>query len=130
MSPRCILVVDDQSAVRRAIARHIRTAFPQYHVVEARDGIEALRAMSPSVALVVTDLDMPRMDGFQLCRSIRSQTGRERDTPVVVVSSHSTDLDRLTAEDAGATLQLAKPLDVAALVAAMRGLLGDFVESP
>jgi CheY-like chemotaxis protein len=125
MSPRTILVVDDESAVRRVVSRCIRAACPRYQVLEARDGLEALSVVSPEVALIVSDVNMPRLDGFELCRAVRSQEGPSGEIPLILLTSRDGDADRETGAEAGATRYLTKPLDQAALNAALQELLGD-----
>ena len=72
--PTRILIVDDEQSVTALIAQTIRTVHPQYEILEAHDGFRAgtlLATHKPDVVLL--DLMMPGMDGFDICRLIRSQ---------------------------------------------------------
>jgi CheY-like chemotaxis protein len=78
-----ILIVDDDHLVRKAVARVLR--HPGYRTVEAENGSAALAALEsePSIALVITDMQMPVMDGKELIERIRS---RPRHLPVILMS--------------------------------------------
>lgn len=105
---RChtILVVDDSLATRELERSILETA--GYKVETARDGLEALkicRERRPD--LVLTDVEMPNMDGFRLSLAIR-QDERLNDLPVIIVSSRGSDEDRQKGLDAGAQAYIAK----------------------
>jgi chemosensory pili system protein ChpA (sensor histidine kinase/response regulator) len=102
-----VLVVDDSITVRKITGRLLARA--GYEPVEARDGVEALErlgALRPD--LVLTDIEMPRMDGFDLVRQLRGDS-RWRAIPVIVISSRTADKHRKLALDLGADLFLGKP---------------------
>jgi two-component system sensor histidine kinase and response regulator WspE len=104
-APR-ILLVDDSITVRE-VERQTLTA-AGYHVTVAVDGADGWQTVREhSFDLVITDVDMPRMDGLELTRSIRGDM-RFRDIPVVVVSYRDREEDRHRAEEAGATHYLPK----------------------
>ncbi|WP_374088426.1 response regulator [Methylomicrobium lacus] len=103
-----ILVVDDSLSQRRALEQLLVDA--GYKVRSARDGIEAvelLRQFKPQ--LVLTDLEMPRMNGIELTAHIRKQTGQTR-LPVIMITSRTTQKHRQMAEEAGIDAYLAKPV--------------------
>jgi two-component system, OmpR family, response regulator MprA len=113
-----ILVVDDDPAVRSAVARALRV---DYDVDEAADGAEALsrHATTPADAIVL-DLLMPQLGGLDLCRSLRN---RGDVVAVLVVTARDAVSDRIEGLDAGADDYLVKPFDVAELRARVRALL-------
>ena len=77
-----ILVADDQASVRGRIRELLEGV--GHRVVEASDGAEAIRLLSPEIDLVVTDVLMPTSDGLEVCRHVRQHFGR---LPVIVVTS-------------------------------------------
>ena len=112
-----VLIVDDDDAIRELVARILEMA--GYETCTARDGHEALeqfRAERPD--LVVTDLVMPLMDGFELCRRIRGFSS----VPIIVMTGAGT-IDRSEAVNVGANLFLAKPLRVDELLGHIASLL-------
>jgi two-component system, chemotaxis family, chemotaxis protein CheY len=119
MSPISILTVDDSPSMR-ALLRH--TLAGEGHIVaEAEDGIAALEWLSGNDApdLVITDINMPRMDGFGLIEAVRAQPCF-RDLPMLVLSTESSDEKKSRARSAGATGWIVKPFDPAKLAAAVR----------
>ncbi len=105
--PRTVLIVDDSVTVRQMVAYTLQQA--GYHVVEARDGQDALeRLPSQAVDLVVTDLNMPRMDGISLIRQLRAQSACKY-TPVVMLTTESQESKRQEGRAAGATAWIVKP---------------------
>jgi len=102
-----VLVVEDSAIMRDIIAEALRAH--GVTVVEAGDGVEALAALAahPDVGLVITDLEMPRLDGFELIRRIRAQARAAR-LPAVVISTRGSDADKLAAVEVGADAYLVK----------------------
>jgi two-component system chemotaxis sensor kinase CheA len=121
--PPSVLVVDDTAVVRELERSILEEA--GYRVRTARDGREALAALADDAPdLVVTDVDMPYLDGLELTRSIRSDRGLAG-LPVVVVTSKAADADRRRAMDAGADAYLVKgDLDQRSLLEVVGRLLG------
>lgn len=70
--PKIILIVDDSISMRQAVSFALQTA--GYQVVEAGDGAEAVEKLSQPIHMVITDLNMPRMDGIELIKHIRIET--------------------------------------------------------
>jgi two-component system chemotaxis sensor kinase CheA len=105
--PTKVLVVDDQFTVRE-LQRSILEA-AGYRVETARDGREALTKVTgdQDIELVVTDLEMPEMDGIELLQTIRA-SGSETSLPVVVVTSRTGEEDRRRGLDAGADAYIVK----------------------
>ena len=114
-----ILVVDDDRAVRESLRRSL--AFNGYSVELAEDGVEALeRIASDRPDAVVLDVMMPRLDGLEVCRRLRS-TGD--DLPVLVLTARDSVSERVAGLDAGADDYLPKPFALEELLARMRALL-------
>jgi two-component system chemotaxis sensor kinase CheA len=119
-----ILVVEDSFTVRE-LQRSILEA-AGYQVVTARDGSEALRILGrdASIALVITDVDMPELDGLGLTRAIRADLAHAS-LPVVIVTSHGSEEDQRTGIEAGADAYMTKrSFDQQALLATVERLVG------
>ncbi|HSP09661.1 MAG TPA: response regulator [Candidatus Dormibacteraeota bacterium] len=117
-----VLVVDDALMVRELQRSMLERA--GYSVRTASDGAVALEMLTDEPSdLVVTDLEMPNMDGFVLTRSIRANA-RLANIPVLIVSSHASQEDHLAGLDAGADAYIVKAsFDEAGLLSAVAGLL-------
>lgn len=113
-----VLVVDDALSVRNTLQQLVEDA--GFCVQTARDGLEAIHAMrtfKPQV--VVTDLEMPNMNGVELTMSLRSRD-ETRHLPIIMVTSRSQDKHRELAERAGVDLYITKPYNEAELLQAIR----------
>jgi CheY-like chemotaxis protein len=120
MRPTVIVVAEDHDDIRYVLKRSLERA--GHRVVAAADGasaLEAVREHQPD--LVVTDVDMPRMTGLDLCRAIRADDAL-RHIPIVVASGSLMPGDN-QAEDAGASATLLKPFVPAQLLALIAQLL-------
>jgi two-component system response regulator MprA len=114
-----ILVVDDDQAVRDSLRRSL--AFNGYEVELAADGLAALEAIArrrPDA--VVLDVMMPRLDGLEACRRLRSAG---EDLPVLLLTARDAVSDRVAGLDAGADDYLPKPFALEELLARLRALL-------
>ena len=116
-----ILAVDDSPSMRGMLAYLLRSA--GFDVVEAEDGHAALAAARQrTFDLVLTDQNMPHMDGLALVRSLR-KLPEYRNTPILVLTTeHSDEIKRLGRE-AGATAWMTKPFDPDRLVGMLRAVL-------
>lgn len=113
-----ILVVDDDTDLRALVAFALRQA--GYLVVEAGDGPSALATFERETpALVVLDVNLPRMDGFEVCRRIRALGP----TPVLLLTVRNTEEDLVRGLDLGADDFLTKPFSPRTLLARLRALL-------
>jgi twitching motility two-component system response regulator PilH len=102
-----VLIVDDSSTLREMIAGLLINA--GMTVVEAKDGIEAKQLIETNPPdLVVLDIVMPNMNGYELCRWIKN-TVNTQDIPVVICSSKSEEFDRYWGMKQGADAYIAKP---------------------
>ena len=103
-----ILVVDDCDTTRKLLSYIIRER--GYKIISATNGIEALEVMATnSVDLIVTDLNMPQMDGYELSKSLRAQD-TTREIPIIMVTTEAGDADRKAGLEAGGTTYLSKPI--------------------
>jgi two-component system chemotaxis response regulator CheY len=115
------MTVDDSSSVRQLVSMTLRGA--GYEVIEAADGQQALERMQASVRMVITDLNMPRMDGVQLIQSIRSHPAYKY-VPVIILTTESQEAKRQAGKAAGATGWIVKPFTSAQLLAVAKKVLG------
>ncbi|MDX1530908.1 MAG: response regulator [Rhodothermales bacterium] len=112
--PDTVLVVDDSATIRKFVAFALRAR--GLRVVQARDGLEALELLAHEgagpggVGLVVTDLNMPGLDGFGLVRALRDDPATAA-LPVVVLSSLASGDDLARGHALGVSAYLHKPLD-------------------
>ena len=114
-----ILVVDDEPAVREAVERALK--LDGHDVRLACDGEEAMTLIDADAPdALVLDVLMPRVDGIQLCRRMRSRGDR---TPVLMLTARDSIGDRVTGLDAGADDYLVKPFALEELLARVRALL-------
>jgi two-component system, chemotaxis family, chemotaxis protein CheY len=120
MSTR-ILTVDDSATVRQMVAFTLRGA--GYEVIEARDGQDALGKLDPPPAMVITDLNMPVMDGIGLIKAVRARPG-VRFVPVVVLTTESEAERKRQAREAGATAWIVKPFRPEQLLGVVSKVLG------
>lgn len=117
-----ILTVDDSASIRQMLSFTLRNA--GYAVVEAVDGQDAWeKAGARDFALVLTDQNMPRMDGLTLTRRLR-ETPRFARTPILVLTTENSDRMKQAGRAAGATGWLVKPFDPAKLVEVVAVVLG------
>lgn len=117
---KTIMTVDDSPSMRMLL----RVALTDlgYSVVEAEDGVHALEKLDGfQPDLLITDINMPRMDGFGLISEVRGQ-GR-RSLPILVLTTESSDEKKQRARDAGATGWIVKPFHPEKLAAAIRRVL-------
>ncbi|MGE4069953.1 MAG: response regulator [Lysobacterales bacterium] len=115
-----VVVADDSLSVRRALSELMQDA--GYEVMAARDGLEALELIDRSTPnLVLMDLEMPKLNGLEVTRFMRSKA-THRDIPVVMITSRAGDKYRAQAVEAGVTLMLAKPYSEDELVRVVREL--------
>ncbi len=114
MAMRSILAVDDSASMRQMVSFTLRSS--GYEVIEAVDGQDALDKIGDRhVDLVLTDQNMPRMDGLTLIRQLRGQE-RFRRTPILVLTTESSDEMKQAGRAAGATGWMVKPFDPARLL--------------
>jgi two-component system chemotaxis response regulator CheY len=109
-----ILTVDDSASLRMAI--RIALTGAGYAVTEAADGVEGLaKATATRFDLIVTDLNMPNMDGLQMIRALREQPS-QAGVPIIFLTTESDDAMKAQAKAAGATGWLVKPFQPEQLI--------------
>jgi chemosensory pili system protein ChpA (sensor histidine kinase/response regulator) len=102
-----VLVVDDSLTVRRATERLLTRE--GYNVITARDGVNALEVLQKSMPhVMLVDIEMPRMDGFDLTRNVRADE-RLKDVPIIMITSRTAEKHRQVAFDLGVSAFLGKP---------------------
>jgi two-component system, chemotaxis family, chemotaxis protein CheY len=119
------MVVEDSSSTRSFVRSALETgpSAEPIEIVEAASGFDALRLLPrASYDLVITDINMPDINGLEIVRFIRS-SDRHKATPVVLMSTQTSEKDRERGLALGANDFLAKPLDAATLVATVDRLL-------
>ena len=113
-----ILLVEDDQSLRRATAYNLRRE--GYTVVEAADGEEALREFAATPAdLVLLDVVLPKLDGFEVCRRLR----QESSVPIVLLTARSEEIDRVVGLEIGADDYVVKPFSMRELVARVKAIL-------
>ena len=118
---RMIMTVDDSTSMRQMVKATLLSA--GYDVVEASDGQEALEyARENPVDLVITDVNMPRMDGITLVSELR-QLPAYRLTPVLLLTTESSMDKKMEGKKAGATGWIVKPFNPAQLLATLSRVL-------
>lgn len=119
--PKRLLVVDDEPNLLRAVAVTLRAE--GYEVVTARSGAEALVRVAESLPdLVVSDIRMPGMDGFQLARQLRSNPRTDL-IPIVFLTARDETSDRVAGFRSGVDAYLVKPFEPDELVAVISNIL-------
>lgn len=116
---KTILTVDDSASMRMLLRAALTTQ--GYDVASAEDGIAALEWLQANEppSLVITDINMPRLDGYGLIEAMRAQD-EHRDRPILVLSTESSEEKKARARAAGATGWIVKPFDPQKLAAAVR----------
>ena len=122
--PRKILVVDDDILVLDAL-RELLVA-DGYEVTTATRGQEALEVMERQhFDLVVLDVVMPKMTGFDVCRDIRTRDDERSGVKIIMLTAKTDPRDLEIGQEAGCDLYLTKPIDPRKLKELIRGTLGD-----
>ena len=119
---KTILAVDDSGSLRQMVVFSLRAA--GYQVTEAVDGQEGLeKARAQTFDLVLTDQNMPRMDGLTLVRSLRAMAAYQL-VPVLMLTTESSDDMKAKGRTAGANGWLVKPFDPLHLLEAVKKVIG------
>lgn len=120
---RKALVVEDSPTMRHLIVFALRK-LASLTVVEAEDGIEALEKLKKDhYDLLITDINMPLMDGFKLVKLVRDDV-MYKDIPIVVITTEGASDDRNRALSLGANAYIPKPIQAAHVTSMMKELLG------
>lgn len=119
-----ILAIDDSRTIRDLVKLTLmREGFDAVLAEDGQDGIEVLEGMDVPPDAILTDINMPRLDGFGFIQAVRTKTDYDG-IPILVLTTESAKEMRKRARDAGATGWIVKPFDPARLVGALRTVTG------
>ena len=118
---KVILTVDDSASVRQMVKFTLADA--GYTVIEAVDGKDALSKLGNPVNLVITDLNMPNLDGIGLIRQVRANPAC-KGIPIIMLTTESQETRKLEGKAAGATGWIVKPFATQQLLAVVKRVLG------
>jgi two-component system chemotaxis response regulator CheY len=116
---KTILTVDDSRTMRNMLLLALTNA--GHTVVQAEDGVHGVEVLAqhPHVDVIITDINMPRMDGYAFIDHVRRESGA-RTTPILVLTTEREPAKKQRAREAGATGWIIKPFDSDKLMAAVR----------
>jgi len=119
---KTVLVVDDSVSMRQMVSFTLTGA--GYEVVEAGDGKEAVDKLNGGAKpnLVITDLNMPNMDGISLIKAIRGM-GAHKFTPILMLTTESSDTKKKEGQSAGATGWVVKPFNPEQMLATIKKVM-------
>jgi len=119
---KIILAVDDSTSIRQMVAFTLKSA--GYTVIEAVDGQDGLdKAKAQTADLILTDQNMPRMDGLTLIKTLRALP-QFASTPILMLTTESSDDMKVQGKSAGATGWIVKPFDPHKLLEVIKKVLG------
>ncbi len=119
---KTVLSVDDSGSIRQMVSFTLKSA--GYTVIEAVDGQDGLdKAKQKTVDLVLTDQNMPRMDGLTLIKSLRAMPSY-RTVPILMLTTESGDTMKSQGKAAGATGWIVKPFDPQKLLEVVKKVIG------
>ncbi|MFH1006508.1 MAG: response regulator transcription factor [Candidatus Latescibacterota bacterium] len=114
-----LLVVEDDTAIAKGLAHNLE--FEGYHVLSARDGETGLRLLRErSVDLMILDIMLPHMSGFDVCRAMRAEGIR---TPIIMLTAKGQEIDRVLGLELGADDYVTKPFSIRELLARIKAVL-------
>lgn len=120
---KTVLVVDDSAAIRQSITYVLQQG--GYEVVEAVDGMDGLKVLGgmASCDLIITDVNMPNMDGISFIRKVREDEARKF-TPIIVLTTESQGSKMNEGKEAGATGWIVKPFSAEKLIGVVKKVAG------
>lgn len=119
---RTVLAIDDSASIRQMVSFALKSS--GYSVIDAIDGVDGLdKACEKTVNLVLTDQNLPRMDGLTLIRSLRG-LAQYKSVPILMLTTESSNEMKAQGRAAGATGWLVKPFDPRRLIAVVKHLIG------
>ena len=119
---KSILAIDDSASIRQMVGFTLKSS--GYEVVDAVDGMDGLeKAKGKTFNLILTDQNMPRMDGLTLIKSVRALP-QYKTVPILMLTTESSDAMKAQGKAAGATGWLVKPFDPQKLVEVVKKVIG------
>jgi len=118
---KVILTVDDSASIRQMVKFTLSEA--GYTVIEAVDGRDALTKLASRVDLVITDLNMPNLDGIGLIRSVRANPAY-KGIPILMLTTESQESRKIEGKAAGATGWIVKPFSRQQMLAVVKRVIG------
>jgi DNA-binding response OmpR family regulator len=115
--PRVLVIEDEENLVEALRISLEREGFEVFTAQDGGDGLSAARQIHPD--LIVLDVMLPTMDGFEVCRILR----RESDTPILILTAKGEEIDRVVGLELGADDYVTKPFSMREVVARIRGML-------
>ena len=126
----CVFIADDDEDDRYQLARAFRQYSPDCAIHFAQDGLTLLTDIEraqPQPYLIILDLNMPRLDGFETLEYLRAHP-QYQDLPIVILTTSEADVDRQRAKTLGADLFITKPIDGLALGQAVLNLRATYLD--
>ncbi|MFP4169324.1 MAG: response regulator [Desulfonatronovibrionaceae bacterium] len=118
--PKKIMTVDDSASVRQMVAFTLKEE--GFEVVEAKDGQDALSKLNSPVDMIVTDLNMPNMDGIELIKNVRAKS-EMKFIPIIMLTTESQAEKKTEGKKAGATGWIVKPFKPEQLMSVVKKVL-------
>ena len=118
---KVVMTVDDSASVRQMVSFTLRKA--GYEIIEAVDGKDALSKLKGNINMVITDLNMPNMDGITLIKNIRSKA-EYKFIPIIMLTTESQASKKQEGKAAGASGWIVKPFKPDQLLAVVKKLIG------
>lgn len=119
---KVVLTVDDSASIRQMVAFTLKSA--GYEVIEAVDGEDGVnKAKMKNANLILTDQNMPKMDGLTLIKTLRAMP-QYKTTPILMLTTESSDAMKAQGKAAGATGWLVKPFDPQKLLEVVKKVIG------
>lgn len=117
-----VMIVDDSITVRKVTERLLKRY--EYNIITAKDGVDALTVMIEQIPdIMLLDVEMPRMDGYELATTMRNDT-RLNNVPIIMITSRTGDKHRQRALDIGVNMYMGKPYQEHELIENIRALTG------
>lgn len=122
MASYSFLIIEDSPTMRQLI-RFALNRIPEAEVIEASDGVDGLKKLSSGkVDMIITDINMPIMDGLKLVNLVRSNDSY-KDIPIVIITTEGAQEDKERAMALGADAYITKPIQATSLLSTVKGLL-------
>ena len=119
---KTIMTVDDSASVRQMVSFTLRDA--GFEVIEAVDGRDAMKKLGATpVHMMITDLNMPNLDGIGLIRSLRANPAY-KGVPIIMLTTESQESRKLEGKAAGATGWIVKPFTMQQILAVVKRMVG------